>query len=115
VLPGTSFRKDEVIFFHGQILADRDHFFRIVEVWDEERQRSFTFLAERLGLAATTIAASYRERWQVELFFKAIKQNLKIKADPSRARFPEVEPGSLPPHSHSRNFSSSRSISSSVL
>jgi Transposase DDE domain len=30
-------------------------------------------------LAATTIAAIYRERWQIELFFKALKQNLKIK------------------------------------
>jgi IS4 transposase len=32
-----------------------------------------------LKFAATTIVAIYRERWQIELFFKALKQNLKIK------------------------------------
>lgn len=79
VLPGTSVRKDEVIFFHNQAVPDRNHFFRIVEVWDEEKQRSFTFLTNHLGFAPTTIAAIYKDRWQVELFFKAIKQNLKIK------------------------------------
>ena len=38
-----------------------------------------TFLTNQLTFAATTIAALYKERWQVELFFKALKQNLKIK------------------------------------
>ena len=33
----------------------------------------------RLGLGASTIAAIYKDRWQIELFFKALKQNLKIK------------------------------------
>jgi hypothetical protein len=79
VPPGTNVRKDEIIFFHGQAVPDRKHFFRIVEVWDEEKQRSFTFLTNHLGFAATMISAIYKDRWQVELFFKAIKQNLKIK------------------------------------
>ena len=38
------------------------------------------FLTNNVTLCAATIAAIYKERWQVELFFKAIKQNLKIKA-----------------------------------
>jgi hypothetical protein len=37
------------------------------------------FLTNHLKLAASTIAAVYKERWQVELFFKAIKQNLRVK------------------------------------
>ncbi|OOP57919.1 MAG: transposase, partial [Candidatus Brocadia carolinensis] len=37
------------------------------------------FLTNTMKLSATTIAALYKDRWQIELFFKAIKQNLKIK------------------------------------
>ncbi len=37
------------------------------------------FLTNHLRLAAATVAEAYRQRWQIELFFKAIKQNLKIK------------------------------------
>jgi hypothetical protein len=77
--PGTNILNDQVIFFDNQAVPDSDHFFRIVEIWDEEKQRSFTFLTNNLKFAASTIAAIYKDRWQVELFFKAIKQNLKIK------------------------------------
>lgn len=38
------------------------------------------FLTHHLGLSAATIAALYKDRWRVEIFFKTIKQNLKIKA-----------------------------------
>ena len=71
--------KDQIIFFHNQAVPDQEHFFRIVEIWDEEKKRSFTFLTNNMKFAASTIAAIYKDRWQVELFFKAIKQNLKIK------------------------------------
>jgi len=40
----------------------------------------YVFLTNNFKLAASTIAACYKERWQIELFFKWIKQNLKIKA-----------------------------------
>lgn len=40
----------------------------------------YQFLTNHFGWSAQTIAAVYKDRWQVELFFKAIKQNLKIKA-----------------------------------
>jgi len=76
---GSHVRNDRIVFFCGQAVADREHFFRIVEVWDEDKQRSFTFLTNQFDFAASTIAAIYKERWKVELFFKAIKQNLKIK------------------------------------
>ncbi len=42
--------------------------------------RHYVFLTNNFKLSARTIADIYKDRWQVELFFKAIKQNLKIKA-----------------------------------
>jgi IS4 transposase len=79
VLPGTNVRKDQIIFFRSKATPDDEHFFRIVEIWDEEKERSLTFLTNHLSFAAATIAAIYKDRWAVELFFKSIKQNLKIK------------------------------------
>lgn len=48
-------------------------------IWDETQQRRLTFLTNLMHLAASTIAAIYKERWQIELLFKALKQHLKIK------------------------------------
>jgi hypothetical protein len=76
---GSNILKDQIVFFHSQAIPDIEHFFRIVEIWDEEKERSFTFLTNNMEFAATTISAIYKDRWKVELFFKAIKQNLKIK------------------------------------
>jgi len=53
---------------------------RRVGFTDKESGKHYVFLTNNFRLAATTIAAIYKERWQVELFFKAIKQNLKIHA-----------------------------------
>ena len=52
---------------------------RITYVAPESKQR-YEFLTNNFSLAASTIAAIYKQRWQIELFFKWIKQNLKIKA-----------------------------------
>jgi hypothetical protein len=71
--------KDQIIFFHSQAQESEEYFFRLVEVWLEDKQESVVFLTNNLQFGATTIAAIYKDRWQVELFFKAIKQNLKIK------------------------------------
>lgn len=46
---------------------------------DPETGRKYIFLTNNFKLAAATIAAIYKSRWQIELFFKWIKQNLKIK------------------------------------
>ncbi|MBM4043459.1 MAG: IS4 family transposase [Planctomycetes bacterium] len=54
------------------------HLRRIV-VWDEENAREIVLLTNIFHLAASTVAAIYKERWQIELFFKALKQNLKVK------------------------------------
>lgn len=52
---------------------------RRVVVWDPAGRRQIVLLTNNLKLAASTIAAIYRQRWQIELFFKALKQNFKIK------------------------------------
>lgn len=48
-------------------------------VWDSENEREIVLLTNHMKFGATTIAAIYKDRWQIELFFKALKQNLKIK------------------------------------
>lgn len=52
---------------------------RRVTVWDDEQGRELVFLTNHMGFAASTVAAIYKERWQIELFFKALKQNLRVK------------------------------------
>lgn len=52
---------------------------RLVVVWDPEQEREIVLLTNHLAFGATTLAAIYRDRWQIELFFKALKQNLKVK------------------------------------
>ena len=47
---------------------------------DPDSGQRYVFISNHFALAASTIAACYKQRWQIELFFKWIKQNLKIKA-----------------------------------
>ena len=53
---------------------------RLVTVWDEAKKREYQFLTNNLKLSATTIAAIYRDRWKIELFFRALKQNTHVKS-----------------------------------
>jgi IS4 transposase len=53
---------------------------RCIKFRDEEQNRNFVFLTNNLHLAPEEIAALYKHRWKVELFFKWIKQHLKIKS-----------------------------------
>ena len=71
--------KDQVIYFPSEAKESDEYYFRLVEVWDQEKKESIIFLTNHLEFGSTTIAAIYKDRWQVELFFKALKQNLKIK------------------------------------
>jgi IS4 transposase len=54
--------------------------FRRVKFYDAEQNRTFIFLSNNLTLKATEIAMLYKNRWKIELFFKWIKQHLKIKS-----------------------------------
>lgn len=72
--------KDQIIEFTGYYAKKNcPHLLRRIEVWDQEFNRTLVLLTNHLKFGATTVAAIYKERWQIEIFFKAIKQNLKIK------------------------------------
>ena len=71
---------DEIILLTGTgALSKCPHRLRRIVVRDEDNDREIVLLTNHLDFGATTIADIYRERWQIELFFKALKQNLKIK------------------------------------
>lgn len=71
---------DEIIrLTSAQARKNCPHGLRRVVVWDEHRQREIVLLSNHLDFRATTLSAIYRDRWQIELFFKALKQNLKIR------------------------------------
>ncbi|MGB2611833.1 MAG: transposase, partial [Isosphaeraceae bacterium] len=53
---------------------------RRIAFYDAENDRRFVFLTNNFTLPALTIARLYKCRWQIELFFKWIKQHLRIKA-----------------------------------
>ena len=71
---------DQLIQFTGH--QSRQKFpglLRRVVVWDEDNQREIELLTNHLRFGATTIGRIYRDRWEIELFFKVLKQHLKIK------------------------------------
>ncbi len=71
---------DEIIVLTGsQARKKCPHQLRRIVVWDEENECEIVLLTNHLDFGATTIADIYKERWQIELFFKALKQNLKVK------------------------------------
>jgi len=71
---------DEIIRLTGTGAAKKcPYLLRRVVVLDSENDRVIVLLTNHLDFGATTIAEIYRDRWEIELFFKALKQNLKIK------------------------------------
>lgn len=73
--------RDEIIRLASQHAAERHCLvpLRRIEVVRPQTGEVLSLLTNHLELAASTIAAIYKERWQIESFFKALKQNLKIK------------------------------------
>jgi len=71
--------RDEVVVLTKLQEAGPAALMRRIEVWIDDKQESMVFFTNHLKLAASTIAAIYKDRWQVELFFKALKQSLRIK------------------------------------
>jgi IS4 transposase len=70
--------KDEVIELGSHWYRQRA-WYRRIEVWVEARQEVMVLLSNHLKFGATTVAAIYQERWQIEVFFRYLKQNLRIK------------------------------------
>jgi diacylglycerol kinase len=79
VAANTHIVRDEVVILGSDSAAAEPMRLRRIEVWLEEKQDTIVFVTNNLKLAASTIAAIYKDRWQIELFFKAIKQSLRIK------------------------------------
>jgi len=77
----TGLRSDQKIVLNG-VKSAKDYpvALRRITYVDAETNRRFTFLTNNMTLPALTIARLYKCRWQVELFFKWIKQHLRIKA-----------------------------------
>ncbi|MFZ5806428.1 MAG: IS4 family transposase [Verrucomicrobiota bacterium] len=76
----TGLRCDHVVrpanFYAAQDYPDA---LRRIKFYDEKSKRFFIFLTNNFDVSALTICQLYQKRWQVELFFKWIKQNLRIK------------------------------------
>jgi Transposase DDE domain/Domain of unknown function (DUF4372) len=74
-------RSDQLIRFTGEkAQKDCPCLLRRVVVWDAVNEREIVLLTNLLEFGPTTIAAIYKDRWEIELFFKALKQNLKVKS-----------------------------------
>ena len=81
VLSGKGLSSDQTIEFTGPQTAKKCPIqLRRIGYRDPETGKHYVFLTNNFKLAAKTIADIYKARWQVELFFKWIKQNLKIKS-----------------------------------
>lgn len=72
--------RDEVIILGSEKDSDEPMRLRRIEVWLEDKQETMVFVTNQHKLAASTIADIYKDRWQIELFFKTIKQSLRIKS-----------------------------------
>jgi len=70
----------EILLFSKQSKAKYPKRLRKVSFRDETQNRTFIFLTNNFSLPAEKIAAIYKARWEIELFFKWIKQNLKVKS-----------------------------------
>jgi len=77
----SGLRSDQVISLQAFYAAkDYPDKLRRVRFYDAQQQRGLVFLTNHFGLPAMTVARLYQQRWQVELFFRWLKQHLRIKA-----------------------------------
>jgi hypothetical protein len=77
---GRHVLKDELIELRGAKAIEKCPVpLRRIEVEDPQTGGILVFVTNHLGLGASTIAAIYKDRWEIEIFFKHLKQNLKIK------------------------------------
>ena len=77
---GDNIIMDNTIILTGpKSRKDCPYILRHVVVHDPKKDEDFVILTNHLDFAASTISKIYKDRWQIEIFFKTIKQNLKIK------------------------------------
>jgi hypothetical protein len=77
--------KDQIIEVAGSKKNEYPNTLRLVTFFHEESNKVLKFLTNNFRLSAKKIAAIYKTRWQIELFFKWMKQHLKIKSFLSRS------------------------------
>lgn len=76
----TGVRADQVVFLTGTQTSEKyPDTLRRIKYRDEETNREYVFLTNNMTASASSIALLYKNRWRIELFFKWIKQHLKIK------------------------------------
>ena len=81
VLEGSGLTSDQTIEFTGVLTSKKCPIpLRRIGYRDPQTGKHYIFLTNNFKLAARTIAEIYKARWQIELFFRWIKQNLKIKS-----------------------------------
>jgi hypothetical protein len=79
VPPGSGVIADQLIRLSGKIAGPRcSRVLRLVTFADPQRQKTLSFLTNQLTWSALTICQVYKSRWQIELFFKWLKQTLKL-------------------------------------
>ena len=72
---------DQLIRFTGEkARKDCPCLLRRVVVWNDVNEEEIVLLTNHLAFGPTTVAVIYKDRWEIELFFKALKQNLKVKS-----------------------------------
>ena len=74
--------KDEIIKLTSQKAKEvgiSEHELRLVHVWKEDENKVISIITNNLDWEYNTIAGLYKKRWDIELFFKALKQNLQVK------------------------------------
>jgi hypothetical protein len=72
---------DEIILLTGTNSKEKcTHPLRRIVVWDKENEREIVLLTNHMDFGSTTIADIYKERWEIEVFFKTLKQTMKIKS-----------------------------------
>lgn len=77
---GSNVISDQIIRLSGLGAWEKcPHLLRRVVVWNAEQEKMLVLLTNNFKLSARTIGDIYKDRWQIELFFKALKQNLKVK------------------------------------
>jgi hypothetical protein len=71
---------DQIVELTGHNATEKcPHQLCRVVVWDDANNRMIELLTNHLGFGASTIADIYKDRWEIEIFFKTLKQHLKVK------------------------------------
>lgn len=78
--PGSGILSDAIGHMDGLLTKEKyPDKIRRIKYWDDENKREFIFFTNALDISSVMVAELYHQRWQIELFFKWLKQHLKIK------------------------------------